>query len=582
VINRDPEMKVAVLSEKGRRDENQDWMSWSRVDPWGELFIIADGMGGHKGGALAARMTVEGLEKHIRDLPAEWPFVKAFQEAFRKTNEEVYRSAHSGNPETENMGSTLVAALISDGKVQVGHIGDSRAYLFRKGKLRPLTKDHTTVQRMLDAGMITAEEARKHPEAHVLSRAVGSKPEVEIEIGEPVKLEEGDALMMCSDGLTGYVDDQQIEKVLGSQSSVQSIPQDLADLALKASGDDNITVQFIRYGETVTVTETARTTARLPISQRPDPATGIWEALERLSKNRLAWAVAAVALMLSGAVVAVILNYPWTRDRSGAMVTPAPPPPPTTIDPKATPQKIKSGEAVTLTWKTQNANTVRIEPGVGDVPVNGSKSVTPTESVSYVFTATGPGGTIKTVVDVKVILAGPGGPQSTTVESPVVPTTVPPPSKKVENTKSKIEAKEQATVPSATTKAINVDASKEAIPVLILARTKEDLADAEAIKQRIKVSYPKTSVDTGEVELLPSSNDRCRTSAFIYYPDKDLKPSSLELAAALMKEKGLKGLEKIDECRDTYNQKKKLQSFAEEKLSGQKRHLLIVLPPRPQ
>ena len=160
--NRDPEMEVAVLSEKGRREENQDWMSWSRV-PWGELFIVADGMGGHKGGALAARMTVEGLEKHLRDQPAEWPFLKAFQEAARKTNEEVYRSAHSGNPETEKMGSTVVVALISNGKAQVGHIGDSRAYLFRNGKLRLLTKDHTTVQRMLDAGMITAEEARNTP-----------------------------------------------------------------------------------------------------------------------------------------------------------------------------------------------------------------------------------------------------------------------------------------------------------------------------------------------------------------------------------------------------------------------------------
>src|SRR4030095_5899581 len=118
-------------------------------------------------------------------------------------------------------------------------------------KLTLLTKDHTTVQRMLDAGMITAEEARVHPDAHILNRAVGSKPEVEIEIGEPVELEEGDGLMLCSCGLSRYVEDPRIEKLLRSQSDVQRIPHDLVNLALNSSGDDNITVQFIRYRESV-------------------------------------------------------------------------------------------------------------------------------------------------------------------------------------------------------------------------------------------------------------------------------------------------------------------------------------------
>ena len=423
--NRDPEIEVAVLSEKGRREENQDWMSWSRV-PWGELFIVADGMGGHKGGALAARMTVEGLEKHLRNQPAEWPFLKAFLEAARKTNEEVYRSAHSGNPETEKMGSTVVVALISNGKAHVGHIGDSRAYLFRNGKLRLLTKDHTTVQRMLDAGMITAEEARVHPDAHILNRAVGSKPEVEIEIGEPVELEEGDGLMLCSDGLSGYVEDPRIEKLLRSQSDVQRIPHDLVNLALNSSGDDNITVQFIRYRDAVAETiiskptrptSKGRITAKLlpppqpslPIEEAPTaptkdvpaeevpaeaapmetPSTEPQEPVREIPLAPVAARAPARMAAWAAAIIISLLHLP-TR------------PPVLGIALQTSSSAITSGEAIEIKWEARNANQVRIEPGIGEVPVTGSRKVTPTESVSFVATAAGTSGTVSAKIDILV------------------------------------------------------------------------------------------------------------------------------------------------------------------------------------
>src|SRR5947209_1161929 len=95
-----PEMEVAVLSETGLRQENQDWMSWFKI-PWGECYIVADGMGGYKGGATASRMTVEGLERYLREQPPDLPFEKALQEAIRKTNESVYRAAQSGDPEMD-------------------------------------------------------------------------------------------------------------------------------------------------------------------------------------------------------------------------------------------------------------------------------------------------------------------------------------------------------------------------------------------------------------------------------------------------------------------------------------------------
>jgi serine/threonine protein phosphatase PrpC len=440
VSNRDPVIEVAVLSEKGRREENQDWMSWSQV-PWGELFIVADGMGGHKGGALAARMTVEGLEKHLRDQPAEWPFVKAFQEAARKTNEEVYRSAHSGNPETEKMGSTVVVLLISNGRAQTGHIGDSRAYLFRNGKLRLLTKDHTTVQRMLDAGMITAEEARNHPEAHILSRAVGSKPQVEIEIGEPVKLEKGDGLMLCSDGLSGYVEDPRIEKLLRSQSDVQRIPHDLVDLALNSSGDDNITVQFIRYRDAVAETATSRPTR--PTSKGritakllppPQPSPPIEEtstapptdvpteevSTEKVSTEEVGTGEVGPAEVAPEEVSTEELPTEKTEPRDAVPGTrlalmaawaaaiivallhlPAAPPVPR-IALQASSATIKPGQATELKWEARNADQVRIEPGIGEVPVSGSRALAPTESVSFVATATGARRTVSARVDIVV------------------------------------------------------------------------------------------------------------------------------------------------------------------------------------
>lgn len=380
--NQGRKMEVAVASEKGLRDENQDCMSWKQV-PWGELFIVADGMGGHKGGAIAAKMTVEGLEKHLTQMQ-RGGFEKALREAVQRVNEQIYSEAHSGNPETESMGCTLVVALISaDGELQFGHIGDSRAYLFRKGHLRRLTKDHTTLQRMLDAGMLTAEEARNHPDASVLSRAVGSKPEVEIEIGEPVKLEEGDALLLCSDGLSGFVEDRQIRQTVQRQSEIQRVPRALVDLALKSGSDDNITLQFARFG---------RRTHRI----------------RELITSPVTWAVLALIAVLAG----LGLQGPTIKQKLIAMLGTPPP----TMDFHATKTYLNAGESTTLEWSAKNADKVHIDPDEGDFfQANGSKDVQPTTSVKYIATATGPGGSVSKDVSVTVV-----GPPPTPAAKPTI------------------------------------------------------------------------------------------------------------------------------------------------------------------
>lgn len=240
--------EVGALTETGHgRQENQDRMSGALV-PLGHLYIVADGMGGHMGGANAAKLTVDGLQTHLSEAPKGASVERNIREAFQKANADVYRQAVSGDPDTQGMGSTAVLLLAADSHAYIAHVGDSRAYLFRARKMQRLTKDHTQVQKMIDAGILSEKEARVHPDASVLARAMGHAASIAVDFSE-LELEEGDAVLLCSDGLSGYVDDSEIEEILRSDSSVQEIPRKLVSLALDKGGDDNITVQYIRYGE---------------------------------------------------------------------------------------------------------------------------------------------------------------------------------------------------------------------------------------------------------------------------------------------------------------------------------------------
>ena len=244
----DKKLEVAALSETGYvRKENQDRMTGSAVTS-GHLYIVADGMGGHKGGAVAAEMAVNGLQRYFEQVSADGPVEDLIRAGFENVNQEIYQKAHSGRPEVEGMGACVVLLLVSGPIARVAHVGDSRAYLYRNGRLTQLTKDHTLVQKMVDRGMLSAQETFNHPNANVLERAIGHKSKVEVDIAEELKLGDGDAILLCSDGLTGYVRDAEILTVLRSKETVQGIPKRLVDLALQMGGEDNVSVQFIQYG----------------------------------------------------------------------------------------------------------------------------------------------------------------------------------------------------------------------------------------------------------------------------------------------------------------------------------------------
>ena len=298
-------LEVGALSETGyAREENQDRMSGAQV-PLGHLYIVADGMGGHKGGALAAQMAVEELQRHISQAAAGEPVESVIEAAFRAANDVVYQRAHSGDSAVEGMGTTAVLLLVSGRTAKLAHVGDSRAYLYRDNTLSRLTKDHSVVQRMVEAGMLKPDEAADHPQSSVLERAIGSAPTVQVDISNH-QLQEGDALLLCSDGLCGYVADSQIEAVLRPQGPVQETTYNLVQLALGTGGRDNVTVQLIRYGP--------RKPAAPPKHTRPAKALPSPTATTReLPAGPGRGLLSRVAAFVAGAVAAVaaggILGY---------------------------------------------------------------------------------------------------------------------------------------------------------------------------------------------------------------------------------------------------------------------------------
>jgi len=240
--------QIEVLSETGPvRDENQDRMCGTHI-ALGDLYIVADGMGGHKGGGLAAQLTIEGLCSHLGKASPGSHIPQAVRQAFEKTNQNVYDKAHSGEAVTQGMGSTAVLLLISGRTAYVAHVGDSRAYLYRHGRLRRLTTDHTRAQKMIDAGILTSKDAQDHPSASVLERAIGSKPAIEVDMTKISRLKRGDGILLCTDGLSGYASDSDIEGVLRETPPIKEIPKRLFDLALQKKTKDNVTIQFAQYG----------------------------------------------------------------------------------------------------------------------------------------------------------------------------------------------------------------------------------------------------------------------------------------------------------------------------------------------
>jgi PPM family protein phosphatase len=224
---------VGVATDIGRvRERNEDSYL---VEP--PLYAVADGMGGARGGAVASSLALDKLEELFRG------GMGPLGELIRSANRAVFERSISDR-KVSGMGTTLTAATVDDLGAHLGHVGDSRAYLLRAGSLRQLTDDHTLVNRMVKAGEITAQEAGTHPHRNVLTRSVGTEPEVEVD-EEDVPLIDGDRLLLCSDGLTGMVTEPQIQAILEAAPDPQDAADRLVKAANRAGGIDNITVVIL-------------------------------------------------------------------------------------------------------------------------------------------------------------------------------------------------------------------------------------------------------------------------------------------------------------------------------------------------
>jgi PPM family protein phosphatase len=246
-------MNIGFATHPGRkRRHNEDSYV---VEP--PMFAVADGMGGAKAGEVASGLAAAALREAGTDgRSGEERVTQLIQEANRR----VFRRANEDR-DASGMGTTMTVALVEDGRVVFGHVGDSRGYLIREGSIEQLTDDHSLVAELVRSGRLTPEEAEAHPQRSVITRAVGTEPDVDVDTFT-IEPEEGDLFLICSDGLTDMVDDGTIiEAIERHRDDLDEAANALVGAANRVGGEDNITVLLVEVGAEADVADTQRAEA---------------------------------------------------------------------------------------------------------------------------------------------------------------------------------------------------------------------------------------------------------------------------------------------------------------------------------
>lgn len=248
------------------------------------LYAVADGLGGHQAGEIASQIAIETL---LGNAPKHAD-AKALGRAVRAANAAVIEAAAAGRGRT-GMGTTLTSAMIEGTRLAIAHVGDSRAYLLHTGELTQLTQDHSMVADMVRSGSLTLEESRVHPNRSVITRALGSDPNMLVD-GFELDAAPGDRLLLCSDGLTSMVDDGDIEEILRTAPSPVAATARLVAAANDAGGQDNITVVVVDIGGTAPVAEARPAMAGTDVAPASRDGGKRWLA-------RIAWVLVAIGLV---------------------------------------------------------------------------------------------------------------------------------------------------------------------------------------------------------------------------------------------------------------------------------------------
>jgi PPM family protein phosphatase len=238
-------VQVVGLTNRGlERARNEDSVFVKTENGLG-LLVVADGMGGHRAGNIASSLAVSAAEKFWANFDCTvFPNAEEAHEmirtVIREANEEIIVEAGSSSAR-HGMGTTLTIGLLCGSRVTIGHIGDSRAYLLNDSQIKLLTRDHSLLEQLIDTGQVRPEEARNHPQRHVLTRALGITSDLQIDIIER-EIEPGSILLFCTDGLTNLISDEEILAAYSGQRDPQLLAESLIDLANSRGGPDNITV----------------------------------------------------------------------------------------------------------------------------------------------------------------------------------------------------------------------------------------------------------------------------------------------------------------------------------------------------
>jgi serine/threonine protein phosphatase PrpC len=254
-------MKVSyqAISDVGRkRKGNEDSVF---VNPEQKLYVVADGMGGHAAGEVASRVAVEAINEFVcltsSDQDITWPFGldqsisfdgNRLKSAVQYANRKVLEATRE-KKEYLGMATTVVAVLVDGKSANLAHVGDSRVYLLRECKLKQLTNDHSWVNEQLESGAISPDQARSHPLRNVVTRALGGRPELQVDL-QAHEIKPQDVLLLCSDGLTSMLPDEDIGRIVCEKGAdIDAAARALVDEANERGGEDNITVLLMKFEE---------------------------------------------------------------------------------------------------------------------------------------------------------------------------------------------------------------------------------------------------------------------------------------------------------------------------------------------